>query len=144
MKLALKVNTFTNNSPNDISHNRVSYYTDQGNIEDSCYAEIEVKHVTNNRNSTDDATNISSMDDDKIDFQDISQLYAVVDKSAKVRKPLQVDANEDSYVNYQGTKFEFEDVTDLYAVVDKSAKKRKAKEQDLSELYAVVDKSNMK
>ena len=97
------------------------------------------------------ATNLSSMDDDKKDFQDIGPLYAVVDNSAKVRKPLQVDANEDSHasdmlsiVNYKDMKFEFEDVTDLYAVVDKSAKKRKAKEDLPGELYAVVDEANKK
>ena len=147
IKPVIQIKTSTN-----VSYDRVSCNTNRVNIEDGCYVEIGKKCETdNNQNSSNVATNLSSTDDYN-DFQDIDQLYAVVDKSTKVRKPLQVDANEDSHasdmlsiVNYKDMKFEFEDVTDLYAVVDKSAKKRKAKEEDLpEELYAVVDEANKK
>ena len=147
IKPVIQIKTSTN-----VSYDRVSCHTNRGNIKDGCYVEIGKKCETdNNQNSSNVATNLSSMDDDKNDLQDIDQLYAVVDNSAKVRKPLQVDANEDSHasdmlsiVNYKDMKFEFEDVTDLYAVVDKSAKKRKAKEDLPEELYAVVDEANKK
>ena len=80
----LRKSVITIKTSTNVSYDRVSCHTNRGNIEDGCYAEIGMKCETNNnQNSSNVATNLSSMDDDKNDLQDIDQLYAVVDEANK-------------------------------------------------------------
>ena len=80
--------------------------------------------------NSDDSTMHANVDNnDEAETKDISEMYAVVDKSAKKKKVIQRD----------------EDISEMYSVVDKSAKKKyKQTDEDISEMYSIVDKGEKK
>ena len=90
----------------------------------------KIKNKENLANSDNSTMHAKGENNDEAKSQDISEMYSVVDKSAKKKK-------------YQPTD---EDISEMYSVVDKSAKKKKYKptDEDISEMYSVVDKSSKK
>ena len=79
----------------------------------------------------------------KSEVQDVSDLYAAVDKSAKTKKQSAMTEMAEHYSMVcnmeEPDKSEVQDVPDLYAAVDKSAKRKKKFPEEITPPYATVD-----